>query len=270
MIEKNTPAVWDTVWNDPHLCKADELVLAAEAGTTRWKRSFAVLQRELGDLRNKKVLEIGSGQGVFSALLAKHGAKVTLLDYSQPALKRATEFFQNNNLQAKTVYGDALKLPKSIKPSSFDISVSVGLTEHFQGADRVAINQVHLDVLRPGGLAIIITPNAYNLPYQIYKTVSQSAGRWIFGEEYPYTKQELLDVAEKIDAEVVALFGDDLYHSVRFLLPANFLRRFFGVGIPRSLDEVVQQRGTPLDDLFGYAFTLILRKNTRENSVKST
>lgn len=43
MIKKNSPEVWDQVWSDPHLCKDDELVLAAERGTTRWKRSLAVL-----------------------------------------------------------------------------------------------------------------------------------------------------------------------------------------------------------------------------------
>lgn len=45
----------------------------------------------LGEVRNKKVLDAGCGEGYFSRLLAKSGAIVTAVDYSQNMLEIAKE-----------------------------------------------------------------------------------------------------------------------------------------------------------------------------------
>jgi SAM-dependent methyltransferase len=259
-VQKNTSKVWDSVWLDPGLVKNDELILAAEAATTRWRKLHAVLTRELGSLSRKKVLEIGSGIGTYAALLAKEGSDVTLLDYSPAALRRAKEFFRHNELHAGFTEGDGLHLGKYLKKEAFDITISVGLTEHFSGQDRITIHRSHLDVLKPGGIAVFIIPNALNPSYRLYKFFSELTGTWKFGEEYPFSKRELRSITAQINAKEVALFGDDLYTSLRFLLPANFLRRAFGVGIPRSASEIRQEKGTPLDDIFGYSFVLVVRK----------
>lgn len=259
-MQKNNAKVWDAVWLDPGLVKDDELILDTEAATTRWRKILKVLISELGTLKGKRVLEIGSGVGTYGALLAQQGTETTVLDYSPAALNRAKDFYHHNGLQVTRIQGDALHLPSAIKKNHFDISVSVGLTEHFSGINRIAIHQVHLDVLKKGGVAVFILPNAYNPPYRIYKFVSELFGRWKFGEEYPFTRKELLSISAQINGKVVALFGDDFYTSLRFLLPANFLRRWFRVGLPRSHAEIRQEKGTPLDDRFGYSFILVLRK----------
>lgn len=46
----------------------------------------------------------------------------------------------------------------------------------------------------------------------------------------------------------------------QFLLPANFLRRFFKVGKPKSLKAVNIEKGTVLDNYFSYSLILIARK----------
>lgn len=259
-MQKNNPAVWDNVWLDPGLMKDDVLIVAAEEATIRWRKIHEILIRHFGSLSQLKVLEIGSGVGTYGALLAKQGAVTTLLDYSPVALKRAKEFYAHNHLPVTIVQGDALKLPKQIKKNHFDISISVGLTEHFSGKNRDMIHKVHLDVLRKGGLAIFLVPNAHNPPYRIYKWVAEVFGTWKFGEEYPFTRSELRGISERIGGKVIALFGDDAYTSIRFLLPANFLRRLFRVGSPRTTSDIRQEKGTPLDDQFGYSFILFLQK----------
>lgn len=259
-MQKNNAKVWDEVWLDPGLVKDDELILATEAGTIRWKKIHAVLLEQFGSLKGKRVLEIGSGVGTYGALLAQQGAVTTLLDYSPAALARAKGFYLHNGLKVTRIQGDALHLPAAVKNNHFDISVSVGLTEHFSGANRIKIHQVHLDVLKKGGMAVFILPNAYNPLYRIYKWVSELFGRWKFGEEYPFTRKELLAICQAINGTVIAMFGDDLYTSIRFLLPANFLRRWFRVGLPRSRAEIRQEKGTPLDDQLGYSFSLLLQK----------
>lgn len=258
-MKKNTPQVWDNVWSDTGLVKEDVLILAAEEATIRWKRLEKVMEKEYGSIRGLNVIEIGSGIGTYAALFAKNGAKVTLLDYSPKALERAKEFFTNNRQTASYIIGDALNIPAKLK-DKYDIAISVGLTEHFKGTERELINKAHLDVLKKGGLAVYIVPNKYNLPYRIFKKIYELTGRWKYGEEYPYSRGELLTLGRKFKAQNIALFGDDLYSSIKFLLPANFLRRFFGVGFPRTLQEVKQENGTPLDNYLSYSLIFVLKK----------
>ncbi len=258
-MKKNTAKVWDSIWTDSGLNKNDLVTLEAEAATKRWLVLKQILLAELNTLKNKKVLEIGSGIGTYAALIAKEGAKATVLDYSTQALSRAGEFFKANDLPLKIVKADALRLPKRLY-SAYDVAISIGLTEHFNGKQRLLINRVHLDALKPGGIAVIAVPNAYNPPYRIFKFLKETTGRWEFGEEHPYTKKELLQLVNKLGAEKVALFGDDFYSSLKFLLPANFLRRFFKVGSPNNLSDLRQERGTPIDDYLGYSLTLVMRK----------
>ncbi len=259
-LQKNTAQVWDEVWKDPGLSREDELILAAEAATLRWQKIKKVLLQEFKTLQNLEVLEIGSGIGTYAALLAREGAKATLLDYSPEALIRAKEFFASNQLKVTTVQGDALNLPPKLHKKKFDISISIGLNEHFTGKKRLQINKVHVDVLKKNGIAIIDVPNAYNPPYRIFKFLSELLGTWKFGEEYPYTRSELLEIGEQINGKFLALFGDEFYSSIKFLLPANFLRRWFGVGIPLSKNQIRKQNPSFLDDTLGYSLILMLQK----------
>ncbi len=256
----NSVKVWDDVWSDPNLVTDDIIILEAERATIRWSRIVSRLMKEFGSLKNLKVIEIGSGIGTYAALLASEGAKSTLLDFSPKALKRAKDFFSNNTLKAKYFQGDALDLPAEILKTKFDISISVGLTEHFKGKDRIKINNQHFKVLKKGGIAIIIVPNKYNPPYRLYKYCSELFGTWKFGEEYPYSRLELSNFCHTFGYQLIGLFGDDLYQSIRFLLPANFLRRLFRVGTPNSLDSIHFERGTIIDDYLGYSLILMAKK----------
>ncbi|MDQ5950844.1 MAG: hypothetical protein QG639_121 [Patescibacteria group bacterium] len=259
-MKKNTEKVWDSVWADPHLQSNHKLIVAAEEQTIRWQKISNIVNRELGGFNGLSVLEIGSGTGTYAALMAKHGADVTLLDYSPIALERAQIFFKSLGLKARFVKGDAFALPTEVTKKKFDIAISIGLTEHFKGRKRVEINKVHLDVLKKGGLAIISVPNTYNPPYFVYKIISTWLGSWKFGEEYSYTRSELLAIAKMIRGKVLALFGDGLYSSFKFILPANFLRRFFGVGFPRNFLEIRKEIASPLDDYLSYSLILVLKK----------
>lgn len=259
-MQKNSAQVWDKVWADPGLGKDDVLLLETEMATIRWRKIRNTLKRQFKSLNGLQILEIGSGIGTYAALLAKEGCKATVLDYSPKALKRAKEFFTNNNLSVTTIEGDALDLPSQLKTKKFDITISIGVTEHFKDKKRMAINKVHLSLLKPHGLAVISVPNAYNPPYRIFKWLSEITGTWKFGEEYPYTRSELKNITKKLSAKCVALFGDDFYSSIKFLLPANFLRRFFKVGTPRSKAEIRHEKGTMFDDYMGYCLILVMKR----------
>ena len=259
-MTKNSPAVWDKVWTDPGLMTQDQLIICTEAASRRWQIVKRIVESEFKAGKNLKVLELGAGIGTYAGLFAQTGAKVTVLDYSTKALERAKVFFTANGLKARFIKGNALHLPSEVKNQKFDICVSVGLTEHFTDANRLKIHKSHMRVLKNGGLAIFLTPNQANLPYRLYKWCSEKLGQWKFGEEYPYSRAELLSLARQLGGSVVDLKGDDFYTSLRFLLPANFLRRWFGVGSPRKISEIKTEKGTFLDDAFGYCLMLFMKK----------
>lgn len=258
-MKRNTAALWDQVWADRGLVTQDQLILANEKASRRWQIIEEIISQSGQRFKHLSVIELGCGSGTYSALFAQQGASVTVVDYSKTALKRTKEFYQNNQLRAKRVEADALHLPKALL-GTFDVSLSVGLAEHFIGKKRRAILQSHLAVLKPNGLAILIVPNAFNPPYRIYKFVATKVNRWIFGEEFPFTHSELRQLAQSVGATDVTIKGDEFYSSIKFLLPANFLRRWFRVGLPTNAAKIRREKPSIFDNSLGYNLIVALKK----------
>ncbi|MBT3324557.1 class I SAM-dependent methyltransferase [archaeon] len=72
----------------------------------------------LGDLKNKKVLDLACGNGYFSKILAKKNAKVTGVDYSKDLISIAKE-----NSKINFLHGSSTNL-HFFKNNSFDYIVS--------------------------------------------------------------------------------------------------------------------------------------------------
>lgn len=254
MAESNTPELWDQVWATETSAEQDRYTLALERASVRWSR---IRERVAGDLSGLRVIEIGAGVGTAAALFAEAGAEVTVLDYSPKALERSKAFFANNGLAAKLVAADALDLPDDLR-GAFDICLSLGLAEHFTGEQRVAMIRSHLEVLKPGGHAFISVPNRANPPYRLYKFTAERTGHWKVGEEYPFSKRELLEVAEKAGASEAEVFGESFLGSLYFLDAARIYRRLTGKPDSYDTSRIKPQKSTPLDD-FAYALILHAR-----------
>ena len=142
----------------------------AETGYLHWTRAEPANQIQLAfrrhwitfqDLINGRVgkrrsLEVGCGRGSMSAYFADDGWDCTLLDLSVTAIERAKRAFADSNLHADFDVGDCLSLPYA--DSSFDITFSIGLLEHFENIEKVISEQIR--VLSSGGLFI-----GYVVPY---------------------------------------------------------------------------------------------------------
>ena len=187
---KNTPELWDTIWEGNITPEDCQRILRQEEYTVRWKNIKRIVEDRVRTFNNLKVLEIGAGLGTYSALMAKKGADVAVLDYSEKALSRASEFSANNGVSVEPIYADALHLPLT-QLNKYDISMSFGTAEHFTGEDRKQIVKTHFDVLKKEGVTFISVPNKFNLPYRLYKFVCETTGRWLVGEEYPFSRNEL-------------------------------------------------------------------------------
>ena len=77
----------------------------------------------LGNLKNKKILEIGCGGAQCGIAMAKQGAFVTGIDISEEQLKFAKSLAENNKVKIRFYQGD-IKSLRQIKSKSQDIVFS--------------------------------------------------------------------------------------------------------------------------------------------------
>lgn len=101
----------------------------------------------------KKVLDIASGEGYGSNLLAKYANSVVGVDISVEAVEHANRKYKQPNLEFRV--GSTDQIPMS--DNSLDVVVSFETLEHHNRHEQMLAEITR--VLRPGGLLIMSTPD---------------------------------------------------------------------------------------------------------------
>ncbi|MBU1044136.1 MAG: class I SAM-dependent methyltransferase [Candidatus Omnitrophica bacterium] len=102
------------------------------------------------ELKDKLVLDAGSGTGWFSREAEKLGGRIISLDMGIELLKKVKQ-----KCQSDAVAGDVLDLP--FKKDIFDVLISTEVIEHTVDPKRAVMEMCR--VLKPGGKLILTTPN---------------------------------------------------------------------------------------------------------------
>lgn len=110
----------------------------------------------LGEIKEKKILDVGAGTGRLSIALAKQGADVTALDVSKEMLEK----IKMKNKKIKIVIGEAESLP--FEDETFDIVTAVFLIVHLKNPTRF-FDEVYR-VLKDGGIFIVTNINQKDPP----------------------------------------------------------------------------------------------------------
>lgn len=92
------------------------------------------------------------------------------------------------------VEADLFALPPELL-GAFDTSMSFGLCEHFLGERRLGVVRAHLDLVRPGGVALLGVPNRYAPVYRLWMAALKATGSWPLGTEEPFSAAELRRLA---------------------------------------------------------------------------
>ncbi len=112
----------------------------------------------LGSVADKKLLDVGCGDGALASELARHGAIVTGLD-ADPAMIAAARRTEIEATQLHLVEGHAERLP--FDDVAFDFVVAVTVLCFVRDAKRAVMQMAR--VLRPGGRLVIGDLGRWNL-----------------------------------------------------------------------------------------------------------
>lgn len=184
------PHVWDRLWRHAPDERKDAARIERERRGRRWAATREFLVRAFGRIEGLETVELGSGLGDVSVLLAEQGACVTLVDFCDRALDEAKSRFTRLGLAAHYVKANLLEDLGELA-GRFDFALSVGVIEHFRGADRARVLDAHARVLRDGGAVMLTVPHAHCPTYRLWKAYLQLRGWWPYGLELPYARTEL-------------------------------------------------------------------------------
>lgn len=126
-----------------------------------------ILER-LGDLRGKRLLDIGCGLGESSVMFAKLGAVVTASDLSPQMAALTAALAVHHGMKIETVVGPAEEL--ALPGQSFDVIYAANTIHHL--ADREAFFRGVTRLLRPGGVFCSWDPLKYNPAINIYRRLA--------------------------------------------------------------------------------------------------
>lgn len=104
----------------------------------------------LGEVKYKKILDVGCGCGFFDSEFSKRGAEVVGVDYSRYAVDFSSARYPELKFSVSSAYG-----LEEFKDNEFDLVTLIDTVEHLSDQDKAlkAIKRV----LKPGGRLVVAT-----------------------------------------------------------------------------------------------------------------
>lgn len=179
----------------------------------------------LGDLSNKKVLDLGCYAGNYLSLyLAENSKKYIGVDLSDVGINKLKEKLKNLP-NAKALAVDFLS-DNDFKEKDFDIIYAYGVLHHFQNT-QLLIDKLK-EKLTPNGVVISYDPLQTSLPIKIVRTLYrpfQSDAHW----EWPFTKKTYYKYKSEFNiVDKRAVLGKSKYALlINFIPLVNHIKKIF-------------------------------------------
>ncbi len=161
------------------------------------RANFEVILAHSGDPRGKRIIEVGCGSGFTSVLLAETGAECALLDISGEALNVARAAFAQAGLAEPRCYNEDA-LDNHVPSGAFDVVWNGGVIEHFDDDGKRKLIREMWRMAKPGGVVVILVPNAWCWPFQWVQAWQKWRGTWPYGFEDDMSPRRLRRMCEHI------------------------------------------------------------------------
>ena len=159
------------------------------------------------------VLDLGSGRGDHSAVLARAGRRPVLMDWSPQNIEFSRRMFAACGVGGQFCVGDITR-PLPFASNSVDAVFSCGVLEYFDREQVAAIVAEAFRVARKR--VIVLVPNAFSLAYRLGKWYMERSGRWNWGGEVPsYSLKAAFQAAGAVRVTELTVSAG---HSLNFLV----------------------------------------------------
>ncbi|MBM3130258.1 MAG: methyltransferase domain-containing protein [Chloroflexi bacterium] len=149
-MPQDTLAHFDEHWRQ--LFESGKIPHAVPDDETIWRRDLGRARRIafewLGDLRGKRVLELGCGPGDEAVMLARRGASVVALDLTPASVRITRERARASGVVARVAVSEMLAEQLALSAATFDWVTGFGFLHH---ARLDALAPEIRRVLRQGG-----------------------------------------------------------------------------------------------------------------------
>lgn len=213
----------------------------------RFKKSLDFLDKK-NLIKDKDILDIGSGIGIMVSALGLSGARATGMDKFIFGHKE-NNFFQVNNPdklakvwkdnKISIVDGD-VTAPLPFPDTSFDLVISDAFIEHLPESPRALFSEIHR-VLRPGGYLFVTTPNVADLHKRLRFLLLGRSPHWdlkdyfdrgsnFLGHRREFSLSEVSRMMEWSDFKIADAFTANVYFNpARMLNPRKLLPQIFSI-----------------------------------------
>ncbi len=227
---------WDTTWEGVSASMTPSITTK-----TLWDKFVKSIE-----LKNKSLLEIGAGTGIFCYMSLKAGASsVTVLDNSKEAIRIAKGLLSDE--KADFIEANALEYNPVGK---YDIVFSNGVIEHFPGESFYKCLEAHRNASKDK--IVLLCPAS---PHYNDIRVKYSRYQKLYGYQKPVSKRFMLNAFKKCDIEPVLIERFFPRYGIHFesIWPFSFPyawkieRRIRNIGFYSIPDAILK----PLEKLIG-------------------
>lgn len=168
----------------------------------------------IGDVRDKMILDIGCGNGIFSVYLAKRGGKVTAIDSSSIAIENTIKLAQFNGVETlvQTCKLDAFDLLSLNK--KFDIIIGKFILHHLEPFEQ--FSGILREVMANNGIGVFLENNAGN-PLLMFarRNFVGKFGIPKYGDarEHPFELKEK-EILKKYFLDVITFYPEFLFFDL--------------------------------------------------------
>ena len=174
------------------------------------KHLLKAIYAHLPDRHAFDVAELGGGASCYMGVVMHNFTvrKYHIFDNNPESLQR-TAPMAGADYESAIALHEVDLLNGSVPPLECNLVFSGGLIEHFDEAGTAKMIREHFRATAQGGLVILLFP-VRSVLYRMTRRLAELCGKWIFHDERPLTKEEVVRTA----SEYGKLLHAETIHSI--------------------------------------------------------